>query len=245
MLCSLEILVKSVTNAICIIMLDRSLEVQFIPLAQGLSTTSNHAAQLLLQIDLVWTHEKQDQANTHTFKLLCCLRRITCNKKTQINIKRDSMSVRPPLHKRLLGSKLADNSSQSRTTLPAPLPLSLTVKWHCQCCHFWCFNITYLMLWDKFLMSDVLATDLMLTVLIFVFHVSCPFRWKEVRLIIIIKFLSSIFHPHLCLVIIPNRSCFDALRIAFYVTHDWLLHLITILRFSRIQWGSSLSVKYC
>jgi len=45
-----------------------------------------------------------------------------------------------------------------------------------QCCHFW-FNMTSdVMFSDKFLMSDVLSTNVMLTGLLFSFHISSHFR---------------------------------------------------------------------
>ena len=52
-------------------------------------------------------------------------------------------------------------------------------------------------------MSDVLAANLMLTELMFLSPILYPFRMKIVRFIIF-KFLSSISHSHVCLVIVPN-----------------------------------------
>jgi len=61
-----------------------------------------------------------------------------------------------------------------------------------------------LMLWEKFLTFDVLATNLMLTGLLFLFSTfPIRLRWNKVRFIIF-KFLSSISHLHLCLIIIQN-----------------------------------------
>jgi len=51
-------------------------------------------------------------------------------------------------------------------------------------------------------MSDVLAANMMLTELLF-FPILYPFRMKIVRFIIF-KFLSSISHSHVCLVIASN-----------------------------------------
>jgi len=52
-------------------------------------------------------------------------------------------------------------------------------------------------------MSDVLAAYLMLTELLFLSPILYPFRMKIVRLKIF-KFLSSISHSNVCLVIVPN-----------------------------------------
>jgi len=52
-------------------------------------------------------------------------------------------------------------------------------------------------------MSDVLAAYLMLTELLFFPPILYPFRMKIVRFINF-KFLSSISHSHVCLVIVPN-----------------------------------------
>jgi len=52
-------------------------------------------------------------------------------------------------------------------------------------------------------MSDVLAAYLILTELLFLPQILHPFRMKIVRFIIF-KFLSSISHSHVCLVIVPN-----------------------------------------
>ena len=52
-------------------------------------------------------------------------------------------------------------------------------------------------------MSDVLAVYLMLTELLFFPPILFPFRVEIVRLIIF-KFLSSISHSHVWLVIVPN-----------------------------------------
>ena len=72
-----------------------------------------------------------------------------------------------------------------------------------QSCHFWCFNIRF-DVWEKFLMPDVLVTKLMLTELLFLVSTSpILLAWKEISLIIV-NFLSSISHPHVCLVIVPN-----------------------------------------
>ena len=99
--------------------------------------------------------------------------------------------------------------------------------------------------------SDVLTSDLMLRgisdvwcfgdksdvdrTVIFVFHISCHFRWKEIRFIIIFKFRFSVFHPHLCLVIIPNRNWVRCIENNIYVTHDRLLHFAVFALF-RIQY---------
>jgi len=52
-------------------------------------------------------------------------------------------------------------------------------------------------------MSDVLAANLMLTELLFFPPILHIFRLKIVRFIIF-KFLSSISHSHVCLVIVTN-----------------------------------------
>jgi len=52
-------------------------------------------------------------------------------------------------------------------------------------------------------MSGVLAASLMLTELLFFSPIFYPFRMKIVRFIIF-KFLSSISHSHVCLVVVPN-----------------------------------------
>jgi len=65
----------------------------------------------------------------------------------------------------------------------ATLPRDCTVPeardhWY-QCCRFWYFDMTSnVMFSDKFLMSDVLATNLMLTGLLFFFYISSHFRTK-------------------------------------------------------------------
>jgi len=69
---------------------------------------------------------------------------------------------------------------------------------------FWCFNIRSDLLReisDVWCFGDKSDVDWAVT---FVFHISCPFRRKELRFILIIKFLSSIFHPHACLVFVPS-----------------------------------------
>jgi len=67
-----------------------------------------------------------------------------------------------------------------------------------QCYHFWCFERNFL--------SDVLAANLLLTELMLFSPILYPFRMKIVR-VIIFKFLSSISHSHVCLVIVPNWRC--------------------------------------
>ena len=52
-------------------------------------------------------------------------------------------------------------------------------------------------------MSDVLAAHLMLTELLFFPPILYLFRMEIVRFLIF-KFLSSISHSHVCLVIVPN-----------------------------------------
>ena len=73
--------------------------------------------------------------------------------------------------------------------------------------------LRFLMFWEKFLMSDVLAAYLMLTELLFFPPILYPFRMEIVRFIIF-KFLSSISHSHVCLVMVPNwRALFPTLGI--------------------------------
>jgi len=79
----------------------------------------------------------------------------------------------------------------------------------------------------KFLMSDVLARNVMLTELLFLF---CAFTlsrgWKEVEFIIF-KFLSSTSHPHaFWLSFQIEESSFAAMGRTYYFTRDRLLHLI-------------------
>ena len=78
-----------------------------------------------------------------------------------------------------------------------------------------------LMFWEKFLVSDVLATNLMLTknkVLLF-FKLSILLGWKWVRFMLFM-FLSSISHPRVCLLIIPNwRSSLHTVGNNTHVAH--------------------------
>ena len=94
-------------------------------------------------------------------------------------------------------------------------------------------------------MSDVLATNLMLTGLLFLFPtISLLLGQKWVRYIIF-KFLSSISHPQVCLtIIVPNwRSSCAALRRTFYVSRSRVpTSVVRILKFDnpirseKFQW---------
>jgi len=78
-------------------------------------------------------------------------------------------------------------------------------------------------------MSDVLAANLMSTELLFFPPILYPFRMKIVRFIIF-KFLSSISHSHVCLVVIPNgRSSLPSIgnNISHYA-YNRFFHLMTI-----------------
>ena len=75
---------------------------------------------------------------------------------------------------------------------------------HEQCCHFRCFNIrpdvfneiSYVWCFGE--KSDVEWA------VVCVFHIiPLLFGWKQVRFVIL-KFLSSVSEPHVCLVIVPN-----------------------------------------
>ena len=65
----------------------------------------------------------------------------------------------------------------------------------CGRCHdCWRPMLPLLMFSEKFLMSVVLATNLMLTGLLFLFSIFTLFLWKWIRFMIF-KFFSSIYHP--------------------------------------------------
>jgi len=83
--------------------------------------------------------------------------------------------------------------------------LKLRDHWY-QCCLFWYFMTSDVMFSDEFLMSVVLATNLMLTGLLFLFsNMSFHFRTKISHCrFMIVKLLSSISHPNVCLVVVSN-----------------------------------------
>jgi len=87
-----------------------------------------------------------------------------------------------------------------------------------------------LMFWEKFLMTGVLAANLMLTELLFFPAIIYLFRMKVVRFIIF-KFLSSTSHSHVCLVIVPNwkSSLFSIGNNITRYAYDRFFHLMTIL----------------
>ena len=89
----------------------------------------------------------------------------------------------------------------------------------CQCCHFWCFNIRSDVLRE---ISDVWCfgnKSLMLTKSLLFFQIFYYFRMKIVRLMLF-KFLSSISHPRVCLVIFPNwRSSLHTVGNNTHVAH--------------------------
>jgi len=91
--------------------------------------------------------------------------------------------------------------------------------------------LSLLMFWEKFMMPDVLAANLLLTELLFLPRILYLFRMKIVRFIIF-KFLSSISHYHMCLVIVLNwRSSLPSIgnNITRYA-YNRFFHLMTILR---------------